>query len=102
MYTKIPLSNIILFSSLAILFSFCTQNKAPGNNTQDREKITSSDDITFNGDTSKIGMVYIPGGQFMMGADNDQASKDEYPKHKVIVNAFWMDEHEVTRRFVYV
>ncbi|MEJ6979626.1 formylglycine-generating enzyme family protein [Pedobacter sp. P351] len=96
MYTKITSSRIIVLSGLLLLFSFCTQNKAPGKHAELREKVTSSDGITFNGDTSKKGMVYIPGGQFMMGADNDQASKDEYPKHKVIVNAFWMDEHEVT------
>lgn len=42
------------------------------------------------------GMVFIPGGTFLMGADNKQASKDEYPKHKVSVSGFWMDETEVT------
>jgi formylglycine-generating enzyme required for sulfatase activity len=31
-----------------------------------------------------------------MGADNQQARKDEYPKHKVSVDGFWMDTHEVT------
>jgi sulfatase modifying factor 1 len=44
------------------------------------------------------GMVKIPGGTFMMGANNDQASPDEYPRHKVTVNDFWMDETEVTNR----
>ncbi|MGZ3982339.1 MAG: SUMF1/EgtB/PvdO family nonheme iron enzyme [Mucilaginibacter sp.] len=32
----------------------------------------------------------------MMGGDNKQAALDEYPKHKVTVSAFWMDEYEVT------
>lgn len=31
-----------------------------------------------------------------MGADNKQASPDEYPKHKVIVSDFWIDVTEVT------
>jgi formylglycine-generating enzyme len=44
------------------------------------------------------GMVKIPGGTFMMGGDNDQASADELPKHKVTVKGFWMDETEVTNR----
>jgi formylglycine-generating enzyme required for sulfatase activity len=43
-------------------------------------------------------MVFIPGGTFMMGGDNDQASPDEYPKHKVTVDGFWMDVTEVTNR----
>ena len=42
------------------------------------------------------GMVWIPGGTFRMGADNDQASPDEYPKHAVTVSGFWMDRTEVT------
>ena len=41
-------------------------------------------------------MVWIEGGAFEMGADNNQASTDEYPKHKVSVSGFWMDETEVT------
>ena len=52
----------------------------------------------------KDGMVFIKGGEFMMGGDGDQAKKDELPKHKVIVSSFWMDETEVTndqfKRFV--
>lgn len=32
----------------------------------------------------------------MMGADNKQASEDEYPKHKVTVDGFWIDETEVS------
>ena len=42
------------------------------------------------------GMVWIPGGTFRMGGDNDQASADEYPKHAVTVSGFWMDRTEVT------
>jgi formylglycine-generating enzyme required for sulfatase activity len=57
---------------------------------------TSSTTIGFNGDTANSGMVYIPGGIFEMGGDNDQASADEYPKHKVQVSAFYMDVTEVT------
>lgn len=42
------------------------------------------------------GMVWIPPGNFMMGGDNEQARKDEYPKHGVKVNGFYMDATEVT------
>lgn len=52
--------------------------------------------IKVGNDTSVAGMVFIPGGSFQMGGDNEQASKDEYPKHTVTVKAFWMDETEVT------
>jgi formylglycine-generating enzyme len=41
-------------------------------------------------------MVYIKGGTFEMGGDNDQASDDEFPKHKVNLKGFWIDVSEVT------
>lgn len=56
----------------------------------------SSVSITYNGDTTILGMKFIPGGTFIMGGDNNQASADEYPKHNVKINAFWIDETEVT------
>ncbi len=52
--------------------------------------------VAFGGDTSVKGMVFIPGSTFEMGANNEQASPDEYPKHKVTVGAFYMDITEVT------
>lgn len=49
-------------------------------------------------------MVLIPTGSFDMGGDNEQARADEFPKHKVTLDAFWIDETEVTnaqfRKFV--
>lgn len=44
----------------------------------------------------KDGMVLIPAGDFQMGSDGDQAREDESPIHKVHVDAFWMDQTEVT------
>lgn len=55
--------------------------------------ISNIDNTTLPGHAN---MVYIPGGTFGMGADNKQASPDEYPKHKVSVDGFWMDVTEVT------
>jgi formylglycine-generating enzyme required for sulfatase activity len=49
-----------------------------------------------NVDTNHANMVWIEGGRFMMGGDNDQALEDEYPKHAVAVDGFWMDITEVT------
>ncbi len=44
------------------------------------------------------GMVWIEGGTFDMGGDSKQALPDEYPKHKVTVDGFWMDATEVTNQ----
>jgi formylglycine-generating enzyme required for sulfatase activity len=45
---------------------------------------------------SNAGMVFIKGGVFSMGADNRDGGDDEYPKHFVKVNDFYMDQTEVT------
>jgi formylglycine-generating enzyme required for sulfatase activity len=42
------------------------------------------------------GMVLVPGGTFLMGTDSELAWPDERPAHRVRVDRFWMDEHEVT------
>jgi formylglycine-generating enzyme len=51
------------------------------------------------------GMVWIPGGEFSMGAQDPpdmsdtvgmQATADSRPVHRVFVDGFWMDETEVT------
>jgi formylglycine-generating enzyme required for sulfatase activity len=42
------------------------------------------------------GMVWIPGGEFTMGTDAEQAWPEEKPAHRVRVDGFWMDETEVT------
>ena len=47
-------------------------------------------------DSSHLGMVFIKNSSFDMGADNNQANQDEYPKHVVKLNGFWIDKTEVT------
>lgn len=42
------------------------------------------------------GMVRIEGGEFSMGGDDPLARPDEQPIHRVRVDAFWMDQTEVT------
>lgn len=42
------------------------------------------------------GMVWIEGGEFIMGSDQPEARPDEQPPHPVRVDGFWMDETEVT------
>jgi formylglycine-generating enzyme required for sulfatase activity len=42
------------------------------------------------------GMVWVPGGEFIMGNDSAIGWPDEKPAHLVRVDGFWMDETEVT------
>lgn len=93
--TNYFLKSLIFIGALSI--SGCSQNKTSGESVDSTSvQQTTKIDIRFNGDTSTTGMVRISGGTFMMGGDNEQAAKDEYPKHKVTVDGFYMDEHEVT------
>src|SRR5262245_17628385 len=41
------------------------------------------------------GMVWIPGGEFLMGSDHKLAQPNERPAHRVKVAGFWMDRHHV-------
>ena len=55
-------------------------------------------------DPAPDGMVWIPGGEFSMGAADPpgmnnvgmQATMDSRPIHRVYVDGFWMDKTEVT------
>jgi formylglycine-generating enzyme len=65
--------------------------------TAQRFTADSGSNTTYkNRIASTSGMVLIPAGTFSMGGDNDQASADEYPKHTVTVDSFYIDETEVT------
>lgn len=76
--------NIQLLSIFSILFFLsCNTEKRNQQNQQYTPK-------------KKNGMVFIPAGALNMGGDNNQADQNEYPKHEVFIDAFWMDETEVT------
>jgi formylglycine-generating enzyme required for sulfatase activity len=42
------------------------------------------------------GMVWVPGGEFVMGSNASDTPNTEKPEHTVRVNGFWIDTHEVT------
>lgn len=47
-------------------------------------------------DESPPGMVWIPGGEFVMGTDDPQSWNTEKPAHRVRIDGFWIDATEVT------
>jgi eukaryotic-like serine/threonine-protein kinase len=53
-----------------------------------------------------MAMVYIPAGEFIMGSSNNEpgSQANEKPQHNVYLDAYWMDQTEVTgsqfRKFV--
>ncbi|HEX5010111.1 MAG TPA: formylglycine-generating enzyme family protein [Planctomycetota bacterium] len=42
------------------------------------------------------GMVWVPAGEFTMGTDDPNSLPNERPAHRVKLDGFWMDEHDVT------
>jgi eukaryotic-like serine/threonine-protein kinase len=43
---------------------------------------------------SKMEMLFIPAGRFLMGSDN--SDRNQRPPHKVFLDTFWIDQTEVT------
>ncbi len=81
---------IVLFIALTV-FSLACQRSRKGTGNQ----AISSAEMT---DTVIPGMVWISGGNFIMGTDDPGAMPHEMPAHEVKVDGFWMDVTEVTNR----
>lgn len=75
---------------LAIFFVGCKERASETNILREKPE----------GLTTPEGMVWIPGGEFMQGAvENDEMALDhEKPAHPVAVDGFFMDITEVTNR----
>src|SRR3954447_20229739 len=52
--------------------------------------------VTIPNTTLDYSMVPVPAGEFQMGAAGSNARPDEQAQHKVRLDAFWMQAHEVT------
>jgi formylglycine-generating enzyme required for sulfatase activity len=74
----------------------CCESNLPSRFALLRAATPAYSGIRPNAPKAHAGMVWIKGGAFMMGGDNSQAQEDEYPKHKVTVDGFWMDTTVVT------
>lgn len=48
------------------------------------------------GDGWNKNMVLIPAGEFWMGSPEGEGMKIERPRHKVYLDAYWIDKYEVT------
>ena len=48
----------------------------------------------------EIKMIYVEGGEFLMGSpdDDEEAYDNEKPQHKVYVDSFWIGKYEVTQK----
>ncbi len=79
-------TNIFLTASIFCIFISCQQqgdSKAEDTATKSAPAVVDSK------------MMHIPAGTFQMGT-NDPSFPDARPLHKVTLDEYWIDEHEVT------
>ncbi|MDE0323935.1 MAG: formylglycine-generating enzyme family protein [Candidatus Poribacteria bacterium] len=94
---------IMLVGGLALAISGCDQDDItlPAETTSPAEKkVLLPEGKTTPPPEKKIplpkGMVLIPAGEFQIGSNDAEADDDEQPVRTVYVDAFYMDETEVT------
>jgi formylglycine-generating enzyme required for sulfatase activity len=78
------------------------QAQAPAAPLEQRAKkpisVPASDKITVHSRIKRLsGMVWIPGGKFMMGSPKGVGESNEHPQHQVSIKGFFMDTTEVTQ-----
>jgi formylglycine-generating enzyme required for sulfatase activity len=63
---------------------------------QSKKAPAGSYKVTIPNTSVTYTMVPVPAGEFQMGSTGASAKPDEQPPHKVRLDAFWMQAHEVT------
>lgn len=109
----VPFAVFVLLIAAAIAWTFSPWHSAPLSTTAPKMAEASQPDTTFGPTIANTtsapglpphGMVWIPGGEFSMGAhdppDGDdvgmKATLDSRPIHRVYVDGFYMDATDVT------
>lgn len=69
------------------VFSSCTPSK---------NENTTENNSSASQPTGQAGMVWIPGGEFIMGDNEERPTDNAQQLHAVKVDGFWMEETEVT------
>jgi len=80
------INKIAFFILICLIHISCSQNSNSDRSNHQKNAKTEE------------GMSLIPSGVLSMGGDNEQAASNEFPKHEVYVESFYMDLHEVTNK----
>ena len=73
-------------------------NRSPAQQGQIEHDPDAPAPVPADGARNPQGMVWIPGGEFIMGTDEPESYVPERPAHRVKVDGFWMDETELTNQ----
>ena len=92
-YTMVIVAAVVV---VGIVVGLIVWKVSGGSSPETANNSTSSTNASSsNKPTAPAGMVYVPGGKFMMGRDNG-ADEAERPEHEVTVAPFFVDTFEVT------
>lgn len=80
---------------LLTLISACSQQHENRSGSEFMASNTTDHKIDLIGEPP-LGMVYIPGGKFILGSEDSEAHRTEGPAIDAEVSGFFMDETEVT------
>jgi formylglycine-generating enzyme len=86
--TKTP----ILILALTLVLAVSCNKPSPSSTTPSPDIVASQPEP----DKKEPGMAWIPGGEFIMGTDEQDAYPAERPAVNLKVKGFWMDKAEVT------
>lgn len=75
------------------IFNSCVESTNSSDNKLPAERLAAA---AGKESSAPEGMVFIPGGEFLMGTDDENSYEQERPAHKVILDGFWIDVTEVT------
>ena len=99
-------SNFVHWAGLAVLgcvafavaywFARVTESPAPKPSSSGNGKKIPAPSSPANPSEAQPGMVWIQGGEFVMGNSAATVWPDEQPAHRVFVDGFWIDATEVT------
>ena len=90
---------IVILISCLVSFIACEEASEPKvvePEPEVTEPVEPPPEVTQPAEPPPEGMVLIPAGEFQMGSNNEEADNDEQPVRTVYVDAFYMDETEVT------
>lgn len=105
MFTFRSTINIISTAGIALVMLYCKPDTTKKGDEPDNDGTSIVAELPQDllvdepgGRNTPYGMVWIPGGRFEQGAvqRDVHAMNHEKPAHLVIVDGFYMDEHEVT------
>ena len=95
-----PKTNTIYLGFLLVIFLGNCKKQPKNTDTQQRrtEQSIPYSTVVPDGLPTPNGMRWIPGGEFYQGAvtGDNMAMQDEKPRHKVGLDGFFIDVHEVT------